>query len=272
MNDTAIIIEGSQPEAGEAVPQMMEEVVEAPLSDLEKSLLAMVEVNGQEVVLLDDSVIVKGVGGIAKTVSYEDFINSILKAANTLYKETKLALTLPTSAFYVAVGPTEVDVSCYYEEGIKPFQFVTEKGEVDKFDIVVPNIIVSHKLKREKNDWVNMDAYYTVTDTPVNKLPMDRLIMNVDRPKHIYLMPFTNAYDSCNMCYGGNKMPARFVDNNLRGLDYYYNFLWESPFNNDLGIRSKVDRSKFGTPKQWYHFLRDLAKDKKPFPYEHLIK
>jgi hypothetical protein len=266
MND--IFIEGSRPEVEvvEAVPKM---VKETSLSDLERSLLAMVEVSGQEVVLLDDSVVVKGVGGITKTVSYEDFINSVLKATNTLSKESKLTLTLPTSAFFIAVGPTELDISCYYREGIKPFQYMGE-GKTEKFDIVVPNIIISHKLKREKNDWVNTNAYYTVTDSPVNKLPTDVQIIRVDHTKGISLMPFTNSYDSCNMCYGGNKMPARFVDNNLRGLDYYYNFLWESPFSNDLGISSKVNIVKFGSPRQWYHHLRDLAKDNKPFPYEHL--
>ena len=258
-----IVIEGSQdtPEVVEAAL-----VASKALSDLEETLLTQVRVNGQEVTLMDDAVIIKGVGGINKTISYEDFISSVLRATNTLSEETKLSLSLPGSVSYLAVGPTELDISCYYKEGVKPFQF-SDGSRMERYDIVVPNIIVSHKLRRERGDWVHNGAFYTVTNMPVNKLPQDRLITTMDRDRGIFLMPFTNAYDSCNMCYGGNKMPVRFIDNNLRGLDYYYNFLWESPFNNDLGISSKVNRNMFSSPVQWYHHLRDLAIDNKPFPY-----
>jgi hypothetical protein len=48
-------------------------------------------------------------------------------------------------------------------------------------------------------------------------------------------MPFPNYYDSGNMCYGQNVMPVEFK-NNLKGLDYYYDVIQQSPFNSDLGI------------------------------------
>jgi hypothetical protein len=69
------------------------------------------------------------------------------------------------------------------------------------------------------------------------------------------------------MCYGGNSMPSHFQDNNLQGLNWYYQFLFESPFNNDLGLRSLKEEV---VAQDWFKTLETAAKNNEPFPYEKL--
>lgn len=244
----------------------VEQEVKKP--EVDDSLLELVEVRGQEVVLLNDSVVVKGVGGLSKPVSYEDFLSAISKATNTLSKDSKLSFLLPSGTFYLGVSPNSIDISCYYPESKKPFSYSTSSHR-ENFEIITPNIIVSNTLRKERDDWIVDGTRYMVTDRPISKLTTDRFLFGPDRTKGLYIMPFTNAYDSGTMCYGNNRMPGRFINNNLKGLDYYYSFLWDSPFNDDLGLRGKVVLpDSISGVRGWYHHLRDLAKKGEGFPYK----
>lgn len=229
------------------------------------------EIEAHPIYLMSHSVKIDMGGGIYKEISYEDFLNILSSSTGEVITKSSQEFSLPEGCFYFGLNNDTLTVMCYYKESIKPFQYQRERGVVDTFDIVTPNIVVTYRLKKDAHkdkEWVMADEpRYLVTNLPVNKLPNDTVFRSPAPQQGLVLMPFTNAYTDCKMCYGDNRMPSRFTDNNLRGLNYYYSFLWSTPFNNDLGIRDKVvDYDIIG----WYELLKQCAIDKSPFPYRYL--
>lgn len=227
-----------------------------------------IEIEAQPVLLMRDFVRMEMNNKVFKDISYQDFLSIISEAADVTASKSSIGFQLPSGCFYTSISGDILEISSYYPEAIKPFQYLDSNHNTEKFNIVTPNIIISYKLKRDKNgEWVLQNSFYLVTDLPVNKLPIE-FLKSQSYTKRLFLMPFTNAYADCKMCFGGNRMPVRFPADNLRGLDYYYSFLWDTPFNNDLGIHDKVRNF---TVRDWYYMLRDLAKvPGNKFPYEKL--
>lgn len=226
----------------------------------------LVDVYGQEVVLLEDCVVLKlGSNGktIDKKITYEDFQAIMSKALDVRVNNSIEGFSLPSNCFYFAKSGTEIQLSCYYAENVSEIKFGSAKYRV-KF----PNTIISHKLQKiaGNNNWQQRGAKYFVTDHKVSALTK-KFIYQVDHPDRVWLFPFPNTYGDGAMCYGGNSMPYQFTSGNLAGLNWYYQFLFESPFNNDLGLRSvSGDPSITG----WFNKLVTAAKEDKPFPYEDL--
>lgn len=109
---------------------------------------------------------------------------------------------------------------------------------------------------------------YFCTDLSVGELggriPKNHAGVDVSAGR-MYLFPFTNMYDSANMCFGNNAMQVVYPADDLRGLSWYYDMVWASPFNNDLGVKA-VARSI--SPEAWYDQLAKAAEDGEAFPYE----
>lgn len=219
----------------------------------------LVAVSLQDVQILEDHVRVVIAGGIEKIVSLEDFRN-ILNASLGTSEETKMdGFNLPSNVFYFAKSGAQLQLSCYYQSRISPIQY---NGRTR--NILMPNLVVSHTLnKTGEQAWVVRSTKYFCTDLSVGRLPRE-FIGSINTSKHVFLMPMSNTYQEANMCFGANNMPTRFTENNLRGLDWYYQYMFESPFNDDLGIIA-IGHSM--TVSEWYTHLEKLATEGGAFPY-----
>lgn len=221
----------------------------------------MATVTLQDVQIFEDHVRVKLDGGVEKIISVIDFRDIINRSLGRLEDERLEGFNLPSNVFYFAKSAGTVQVSCYYQSRTADILYHS-----DKINVVLPNIIISHVLlKNGEKDWRVSSTKYFCTDFSVSRLPKT-FINSVDRTQHIFVLPMSNTYREGNMCYGNNSMITRFTENNLRGLDWYYQYLFESPFNDDLGIAA-IGSSDV---KSWYRKLEALAKEGKPFPYEML--
>lgn len=243
------------------------EAVETQKVELPTPSEKLIDVVGHHVILLEDCVAFM-VGDeksqVQKRVTYEDF-NAIMAAVvNHRNEQTMEGFQLPSNCFFFAKSSNEIQLSCYYGERIAEVKHNTRKHVIK-----VPNIIISHRLTKHNSKTWKMESQrtrYFSTNAKVGNLPKT-FIAEVNNAKNIYLMPFPNTYTEGALCYGGNSMPTQFTENNLRGLDWYYQVLFESPFNNDLGIRALADEPSI---EGWFKKLELVAKDNGPFPYEAL--
>lgn len=246
---TDVVIEQSKPVA---LPELKEKLV---------------DVNGQHVILLEDCVafmIGDEKSQIEKRITYEDFNAIVGAVVNHRNEQSMEGFQLPSNCFYFARSGTEINLSCYYAERIAD---IRHGGKT--YTIKTPNIIISHRLTRHTNKSWKVDSArsrYFCTNAKVGNLPKT-FIAETDHGKHIYLMPFPNTYSEGALCFGGNSMPTQFTDNNIRGLDWYYQVLFESPFNNDLGIRALASEPSI---EGWFKRLADAAKNNTAFPYDAL--
>jgi hypothetical protein len=200
--------------------------------------------------------------GVKKQISHASLKEILDRSLNTVETSVDIkGMLLPSNVFFFSQTKNKIMFNVYYAGGNRNMIY----GE-QKLEIAAPNIIIAFTLKKDLDDWIVESAYYFCTDLPVSKLPKT-FIGQISNKEGIYLLPMSNTYDQGNMCYGNNAMPARFKDNNFRGLDWYFRFLWETPFNNDLGIRAVGDRIGVSA---WYKLLEKLAKEKKTFPYKDL--
>jgi hypothetical protein len=225
----------------------------------------LIDAAGQHIVLLEDCVLAlvgDNISHVDKRISYEDFSAIIGTVLNRKTDEQLQGFQLPSNCFYYAVSGTTIQLSCYYVERVADVHLGTAK-----YTIKTPNIVVSHSLvKHNSKTWKHAGARYFCTDAKVNGLPKN-FIFDVNHAGRIFTSPFPNTYSEGAMCYGSNSMPSMFTDNNLRGLQWYYEFLFESPFNNDLGLRGVATEPSISS---WFSKLADAAKTNGPFPYTDL--
>lgn len=226
-----------------------------------KVVETLVEVTVQEVQFFEDHVRAILTGGVEKILSHDEFRAILNKTAGLTAAQKLEGFNLPSNVFFFAHSATEIQISCYYASRVSEIRYHNKKMK-----IVMPNLVISHVLNSlGKGEWQMSQSKYFSTEKSVSQLPRT-FIDRVDHGAGIYLMPMSNTYDEGRMCYGGNQMVNRFVENNLRGLDWYYQYMFESPFNDDLGVRAV---SGFGV-KEWYLELEKIAKEGGTFPYKHL--
>jgi hypothetical protein len=201
---------------------------------------------------------------VKKQISHETLRDILNKTLNTAQpqSETIKGMLMPSNVFFMSQTANRLHFNTYYLGGKRSLLYGDRKME-----IMTPNIIISFTLRKDGSDWIidSEATKYFCTDLPLNKLPKD-FINQISHKDGIYLLPMSNTYDEGKMCYGNNSMPARFKDNNFRGLDWYFRYLWETPFNNDLGIRA-VGSVSVST---WYDLLARMARENKTFPYRDL--
>lgn len=238
---------------------------EAPVVDQ----VPEVEVHARTANFMEDSVEIVLENGLRKMVSYENFMDMLAEATRTLSESREMiGFNLPSNVFFFAASSREIQISCYYQSAVKPL--IYHGDQIENLNIITPNIIISHKLGSMPNKgdkaWDVKDSRYYCTNKRVGDLPKT-FIGSTDRSRGIYLLPMSNTYEDGRMCYGNNQMPRHMADNNLRSLDWYYQYLWETPFNNDLGIKA----TNSSGVKRWYHELKAAAEAAEPkFPYESL--
>lgn len=217
---------------------------------------------GIPLMLFKDHVEITLDNGVKRQIPYQGLKELIDRSLNTKETVTNInGMILPSNVFFLSQSSNELRMTCYYPGGNRDMLF-----DSTKLNIVTPNILISFTLKLEGKDWIVQSAIYMCTDLPISKLPKT-FITGPSPSQGVYLLPMSNTYSEGIMCYGGNSMPARFKDNHFRGMDWYYRYLWETPFNSDLGIRAI---GSVVSPSSWYHTLSKFAKENKTFPYRDL--
>lgn len=195
------------------------------------------------------------VNNITKAISLADFreiLNNLLSI-----EESKIpAFSLPYGCFSLGLRGNSMQLSCYYPSTMRKLIYNT--GTKKTYDVMFPNTIISHTLQKQDKYWNVTDTKYFCTPKTVNQLP-ETFINQTSRSGEIFSLPVSNMYEDGRMCYGNNTMPRNFTQN-LRGLDYFYQILFDSPFNNDLGVRA-LGRSD---PGAWFQEWSKLTS----FPYD----
>lgn len=219
------------------------------------------QVVGIPITLFEDHAEVEIMPGVKKQISHTSLKEMLDRSLNTVEDKLEIkGMLLPSNVTFFSQTNNHIRFNTYYPGGNRTMLYNDRKLE-----IVAPNIVLAFSLKKDGADWLVESVYYYCTDLPISKLP--KIFIDKASPAiGTYILPMSNTYDAGNMCYGNNSMPARFKDNNFRGLDWYFRFLWETPFNNDLGIKA-VGSVGVST---WYSLLEKLAKAGTTFPYRDL--
>lgn len=208
--------------------------------------------------LLDTHVECSLPGGIVKAISFSDFKAVIESVVSDSSEEPNLFL--PSNCFVFSKSSTDIKLSCYYPGEKREVQYVkTRGGSASKMTIPFPNMIINFDLKNDNNRWVVANAQYLSTHKRLSQLPLKR---PKEGDEGVWIAPLPNTFGGGRMCYGNNSMPSGFTDN-LRGLDWYFQFLFATPFNSDLSINSL--KSSFST-SAWMEFLSECDE----FPYDML--
>lgn len=212
--------------------------------------------------------------GTKKLVSLDTLLDILGRAVGEGARKQDLVeipgMLMPSNVFYMGINKSRMELNVYHPGVVKDMLYNGNKKTV-----VTPNIIISFILTKDNkakadSDWLITQTRYFCTDLPVPKLPKG-FIENVNPGGGIYLFPFSNTYAEGHMCYGSNQPPPRFKADNLRAIDWYYKFLWEGSFNDDLGIKALASKWRERVnPRMWYTVLEKAAKDNKPFPYPDL--
>lgn len=281
-------VPGNTASGGEAAPQpTLGDLIKSAVADnaseaaakaatpvqaaAEKTAVKEVVMKGVEFKLLEDAAIVTLPNGTTKTLSLADFYNMLQFAFNKTVEENGSEIQLPKNCTYIRTSSKSMYVTLYYPEGVYDLQYHAG-GSRNTYKIPTPNIVVCLILDLSTNPKGKLEARVTTakyfcTDYPVGALRIKHTT-NVDHANGLYLLPFSNIYEDAKLCTGDNVMPTVMPRNDLRRLNWHFDVLWSSPFNNDLGLHALS--SWEGGVQAWYQHLRDRQVGGHKFPYERL--
>lgn len=226
------------------------------------------DVKAVQVNLLEDVVQVLYDNGVYKFITYEDFLEVIRSTVRPDSVPKGDPYHLPSNCFFLELNPTSIRIAMYYPETQKNITY----GNLTRLS-VVPNIITSFVLTKVTGTqtYKVTSAKYLCTSRPLIEIPREFPTKNTRTHKEFGILPFTNFYDNGDMCYGSNSRVAEIKLPELRPLHSYYDLLFNTPFNNDLGIYALKSTSPFHRNyAEWFSHLAKLAKEGKPFPYNEL--
>lgn len=240
------------------------------LVEAAKAEVKMVDVKGIEFKLLEDAAIVTMPNGTSKTISLQDFLNMIQGAFNKAVEENGAEIMLPRNCIYLRATSKSIYVTMYHPEGVYDLHF--QSGSTDRrYKIPTPNIVICAILDLSTNSKGEVEARasttkYFCTDVDVGALRFKHHT-SVSHPDGLYLLPFSNIYDNANLCTGDNVMPTIMPRSDLRRLNWSFDVLWNSPFNNDLGLHGVAWENSVTS---WYQHLAERHSQGLKFPYEKL--
>jgi len=250
----------------ETVPLEIKDVIRSPEAEFIESFdnaNPTVPLQGVSVDFLDGLVRVYLPGGRTKLVCYQDFLQEAVLLLGDAKKEPATVWQLPNNLFYFSTSETEIRISFYYPEGVRDIAYFA-----DRRPRVHPNIVISHILTRANSskNWKITQTRFLCTNLSRGALPLKFY----ERPGgSVALLPFTNVYESGNLCYGNNIVTREFKGSDLKGLHSHYEVLFSAPFNNDLGINALRPRSSYSVA-DWFEHLAELAQEGRSFPYNKL--
>lgn len=218
---------------------------------------------GQPLILYENWVELTMENGVSKAISMQNFFDILTTALSTTAKTTMSDYILPANCYLFSISGTEMKVSCYYPAKAREIKYISgQSTKPTEMTIALPNIIIAHTLKKREPGWQLVSTLYLCTDLGVNGIPTKHMV-GPSKKDRIWNLPLPNMYGDGRMCFGQNTLLVNFTDN-LRGLDWYFKVLYESPFNNDLGIRGVSSQP---TPSSWLKTLADRAAQGQDFPY-----
>ena len=200
--------------------------------------------------------------GMTKLLSYTQVARLINKYLETQEIVTGLKLKLPPNVFALNLNSSSASLSMYFPTNIRPVNFHGQS-----LPRVLPNVIVTVSMSRNGEDFKVTDVQYFCTSLDFPEFPRD-IVTSENRARKITVLPFSNIYDTGKMCFGQNQMVRDFKKGDLKGLLFYYDSIWLSPFNNDLGV--KALRGGNYNVDTWFQLLANLAIKGEPFPYQHI--
>lgn len=232
-----------------------------------------ITVDGITVDLLDDCVQVHQGKGITKFIAYEVFLELLNKIANKNgTKEKRQDYYLPSGTYYFTVSSTTMQVACYYPECKREIKYRPRgvSSSESRMTVVIPNLVIAHTLtKKDSTTWVVSDSRYLVTYKTLSQI--ERRFPSKSDPD-MERMCFTNVYGDARLCYGENVRVAELKMPDLRGLSWYYEILFISPFNDDLGLNMLTKTAFRENYSSWYKHLEKLAQTNGSFDYKDVNK
>ena len=220
-------------------------------------LMSPITVNCVEAKIFTRTVSLKN-GQLEKTITHADFLQLLTESMGA--RSVLSAFQLPYGCYYLAQSANRLNLGLYHAE--RDADLVHEGTT---YHTRIPNIIISITLCKEAEVWIVEKVSYWATNRTVPQLPEDSLVETPRSSEGRWNMPMTNFYPEGHMCYGNNGMPVRFKTN-LRGLDYYYQVITNSPFNNDL-FPVSVSSRDYPTIGRWF----DSVPAGQPYPYDKLL-
>lgn len=241
-------------------------VAEAPKAPVKEVMM-----KGVDIKLLEDAAIVTMPNGTSKTISLQDCYNMISFAFQKAVEDNGAEIMLPKNCIYIRTTSKTMYITLYYPEGTYDLHY--QYGGTDrKFKIPTPNIVVCLTLDITTNSKGDAEARvtsakYFCTDYPQGAFKVKHST-SVDHNLGLYLLPFSNIYEDAKLCTGENAMPTVMPRNDLRRLNWHFEVLWNSPFNNDLGLHAVRDWES--NVQSWYVHLQERHQQGLKFPYEKL--
>lgn len=199
-------------------------------------------------------------GETTKCISITDFIDALVINVENATTDP-IPYTLPESCFAVNIVTGGIYINCYY-----PGERVILKHFGEEYSIPGPNFVLYFSLIPAAADpgaWQISVVKYFITDrTKTELISAGTFFRSVSDTDRILQVPYPNFYNTGSMCYGKNSVPSLFRKK-LQGLDYFYRIIYNSPFNDDLGIKG----TKYNwRPTNWFKHLAALT----AFPYEEM--
>lgn len=227
-------------------------------------------VSAQKFTFLLDAVIYHFPNGVDKTVSIHDFVDSINEAYAPIKQEAIRSFILPQALRKFSPGVSSMKMTMYYPSCIQKIQHVARDSSPVTYEVILPNIVITVTLEKgsKANSWtINRDnVRYLCTSSSYNRFTPEHY-ERAEPSKGVYIMPFPNMYENGRICFGNEThMPRDIINNNFSPIDQYFQFLFQTPFNDDLGVRGVSGYS----PTDWWKYLQERAKNNQPFPYEKL--
>lgn len=180
---------------------------------------------------------------------------------DTMQEQAAVAsLVLPEGMYAMSQKASTVDVGIYIPSTVQDLMYT--RWDTPK-KVRTPNLMISIRLKQDGDQYVVKDVRYLSTKLERSQLPSE--IPFAPDHQNIFLSPFSNTYDEGSMCYGNNVLPVKVGKQDWRVLEEYHNFLWASPFNDDLGIKAISSQMSVS---EWYTMLHECVEKDSPFPYD----
>jgi hypothetical protein len=233
------------------------------------------------VVIRANCVLVKGENGTPdRMISHMDFLDGMTKSVNILdesgsteVEKDSLSTTpflLPPNVYLFNTGKTHTEVGLFYRERVIPkIEYIDSNKKVHTYpNFRMPNVVISVRLRSSEDSrnkqiaFALENAFFFGTDGGPLSLPK-QFVNSPNDSQHLWVLPLPNMYSEGRMCYGGNS-PISTYTRDLRPLHFLYRMICESPFNNDLPIRSSA--SKPETAKAWLDTLAGNSEN--IFPYQ----
>lgn len=225
----------------------------------------------------DTYVSVEDKHGNKKNASYSDFFSSAIGLFSDQLDNTDLQLeksniswpinTLASSTSTEMTQAGDLKRTMLFTVYFPAFQVELRHRSTKYKDCSMPNILITFELtktikKGVKNSTAKWDvrkATYLCTPLELHEIDIPKPVVSRDHRKHIYTLAMPNMYGDGRMCYGANTIPSSF-DDDVRGLTWYHNLLFESPFNSDLSVPGLKNGCECPS---WLGRLRD----KSTYPY-----